>query len=453
MSNINTQSMITTHQELVDRLEFLKGKKLSAFTLNHFLNQHRGTVGNIVEYLVTGRNPNNLAEADISHLGIEIKTSQAIKKRDLLYKAKERLTLNMIDYNNENWLNFYESSYYKKNNNILLVILKSTDESNEYNIEKLKIIDYMFIDINSKSFENDLKVIKEDFETIGTKVLNGEAHLISEGDTFFLGAATKAANNTIRTTQPYSKELAKPRAFTYKQSYISGLIAQKLTGSRQFELLTMYQNQNLSFEDILKQSILKYRGKSVNDLHDLFGSRPTILNPKAKNLIPLIINRLLTDSKSDFISELTKADISIKTIRVKGKTIKESMSFPRFKFCEIVKQDYEDSDIYNMLYDKRFLFIVFKYDKSVKNFLLHDVMFWNMPFDHLETCKEVFDQAKKNVEYSYHSFTNAKNDIMHVRPHARNAKDVDYFPDGTTYTKQCFWLYNHYIMKQIRHLL
>lgn len=441
-----------TYEQLIARLNEIKGKRLSEFSLDEIEIQHRGSVGHIVEYLVTGNKPNNRAEADIISLGIEIKTSQAIKVRKIFFKSKERLTLNMIDYDNENWLNFYESSYFKKNKNILLLILASTDGTDNYRVMNLKIIDYMFIDMTSKGFENDLKVIMDDYETIASKVLHGEAHLLSEGDTLFLGAATKAANSTVRRRQPYSDILAKPRAFTYKQGYISGLIAEKLSGSRQFELLASYQNQTLSLAEILRMKILRFRGKSLQELFQLFGTHPTQISIDSKSIIPLLIKRILSNSKSDEISELLKADISIKTIRVHNNRIKESMSFPRFKFTEIINEEFEDSSIYNLLYGKKFLFVIFVFDKARNELLLHDVMLWNMPFDDLEQCKVVFDKAKHIVETSTHSFSSAKNSIMHVRPHGRDGLDTDTFPDGTTYTKQCFWLYNHYILKQIEHI-
>ena len=37
-----------------------------------------------------------------------------------------------------------------------------------------------------------------------------------EGDTMYLGAATKASTSKDRRKQPYSDELAKPRAFSFK---------------------------------------------------------------------------------------------------------------------------------------------------------------------------------------------------------------------------------------------
>lgn len=48
-----------------------------------------------------------------------------------------------------------------------------------------------------------------------------KAHELSEGDTLYLGAAPKAATSKDRRKQPFSDELAKPRAFAFKNSYMT----------------------------------------------------------------------------------------------------------------------------------------------------------------------------------------------------------------------------------------
>lgn len=50
----------------------------------------------------------------------------------------------------------------------------------------------------------------------------------------------------------------------------------------------------------------------------------------------------------------------------------------------------------------------------------------------------------------YNNFPKASdNPICHVRPHARNAQDVDELPDGRMFPKQCFWLNKEYILSQL----
>ncbi len=62
-----------------------------------------------------------------------------------------------------------------------------------------------------------MNIFKNDFEIIKSKVKEGLAHEISEGDTSYLGACTKAQTSNIRTSQPFSHILAKPRAYSLKK--------------------------------------------------------------------------------------------------------------------------------------------------------------------------------------------------------------------------------------------
>lgn len=68
---------------------------------------------------------------------------------------------------------------------------------------------------------NALKGSFHDFNVIKDKICAGKAHELSEGDTLYLGAATKAATSEDRREQPFSDELAKPRAFAFKNSYMT----------------------------------------------------------------------------------------------------------------------------------------------------------------------------------------------------------------------------------------
>ena len=60
---------------------------------------------------------------------------------------------------------------------------------------------------------------------ITNKIKIGKAHELSEGDTFYLGAATKGSKGGNLRGQPYSKILAKQRAYSFKQGYVNHIIA------------------------------------------------------------------------------------------------------------------------------------------------------------------------------------------------------------------------------------
>ena len=135
------------------------------------------------------------------------------------------------------------------------------------------------------------------------------------------------------------------------------------------------------------------------------------------------------------------------------------MSFPTFKFNELILEKWEDSTFGNYLRETRFFFIVFKFN-SDDELILQGAQFWNMPNKDLKQVKKVWkktiDVIKTGIETyekngkKYNNLPNpSDNKVCHVRPHGRNAQDTYPLPDGSEYTKQCFWLNNTYIYDQI----
>ena len=53
----------------------------------------------------------------------------------------------------------------------------------------------------------------------------------------------------------------------------------------------------------------------------------------------------------------------------------------------------------------------------------------------------------------------SENEVCHVRPHGRDSKDVTKLPvadkltGATEYTKQCFWINNKYIERELKEYL
>ena len=181
---------------------------------------------------------------------------------------------------------------------------------------------------------------------------------------------------------------------------------------------------------------------------------------KPKNLGSLIAYRIL-GIKGNKTSEFEKAGIVVKTIRIENNgKIREHMSFPNFKFAEIVKENWEDSTFRNYLADTRFFFVVYKYDNQGV-LRLKGCQFWNIPYDDLNgNVKKVWTETVNVLKKGLHisevngRLTNnfpksSDNSICHVRPHARNQNDVDMLPNGDYYPKQCFWFNNNYILSQL----
>ena len=358
----------------------------------------------------------------------------------------------MIDYFKVVDEDFEHSHLWHKCAKILLVYYK-------YLKEIPKRLDYKisFVTLFTPP-EQDLKIIQHDYDLIVGKIKAGLAHELSEGDTLYLGAATKAATSADRRQQPFSSELAKPRVFSYKNSYMTYVLNSYVVNKAEKAELIIKEAAVDSFEDYIESKIDAYSGHSVEGLCVKFGISN---DKKPKKLETLLAYRIL-GIKGNKAEEFEKANIVVKTIRIgKNNKIKESMSFPTFKFTELVEEKWEESTFGTYLEQTRFMFVVYKFDEN-DNLVLKGCQFWNIPYHDLENdVKSVWEKTVKVLKEglqvtiddkgrSSNNFPNASEKrVSHVRPHGANAADTYPLPGGGEYTKQCFWLNNTYICSQL----
>ncbi len=423
-----------------------------SYAESHENKKRKGGLGELVEERYFHYKANSEARPDFDKAGVELKvTPYKINKNGTL-SAKERLILTMIDYFKVVDESFEDSHFWKKSKLILLVYYL-------YQQEIKNRLDYeiKYVDLFTPP-EQDIRIIQHDFEIIVEKIKAGKAHELSEGDTLYLGAATKAATSADRRKQPFSDELAKPRAFSFKQNYMTHVLNTYIVpGKKTYEPIIKGEAVE-SFEDYVVEKIMQYKGLSIDELcakFDIDSSK------KSKSITAQIAYRIL-GIKGNKAEEFEKAGIVLKTIRVNyNNTIKESMSFPSFKFKELIEEEWEDSTFGNYLRETRFFFVIYKFDDNGV-LRLHGCQFWNMPYSDLENeVKSVWERTKQVlidgleiVEVNGQKRNNfpkaSENRVSHVRPHAQNAQDTYELPDGRQYPKQCFWLNNSYILSQLK---
>ena len=175
---------------------------------------NKGNLGQIIEEKHFHYLCNNDSRPDFHEAGVELKVTPYKINSKGKKVAKERLILTMIDYFSVVNEEFKDSHLWNKSKLILLVYylyLKEIQYRIDYKIDYVKLF---------TPPEQDIKIIKHDYKVIVRKIREGKAHELSEGDTLYLGAATKAASSADRRKQPFSEELAKPRAFSFKSSYM-----------------------------------------------------------------------------------------------------------------------------------------------------------------------------------------------------------------------------------------
>lgn len=413
--------------------------------------RNKGNLGQIIEERFFHYECNSDSRPDFAEAGVELKVTPYKETGKGKFSAKERLILTMIDYFQVVNETFETSHMWNKSRLILLVYYLYKKEI-QYNLDYRIHYARLFTPP-----EQDVMIIRHDFNIIVEKIRNGKAHELSESDTLYLGAATKASTSNDRRKQPFSTESAKPRAFAFKSSYMTYVLnTYIIPGKTTYESI-MTDSVTDSFEDYVMDKINAYRGYSVQALCKEFGVDP---DKKPKNLEAILAYRIL-GIKGNHAEEFEKANVVVKTIRIgKNGKIKESMSFPAFKFKELVKEEWEDSLFGNYLRETRFLFVVYKFDEN-DMLKLRGCQFWNIPYDDLETdVHSVWEKTKKvlidGLEVTMkngvrkNNFPKAsENRVSHVRPHALNAQDTYELPDGREYPKQCFWLNNTYILEQL----
>lgn len=348
-----------TFQDVCDQDDMKKSnvvRETEAYEIKHEDKKRKGGLGEIIEERYFHYPANNDARPDFDKAGVELKVTPYKQNKNGSFSAKERLILTMIDYFKVVNEEFEDSHMWQKARLILLVYYL-------YQKEIENRLDYKIGYVNLFTPpEEDIKIIKQDFEVIKQKIKDGKAHELSEADTLYLGAAPKAATSKNRRKQPYSDELAKPRAFSFKTSYMTYILNHYIIpGKNTYESIIKEKTEE-SFEDYVIHKIEQYRDNTVHELCDKF--QIPYKDKKPKNLDAMLTYRML-GIKGNHAEEFEKANIVIKTIRInKNNRIKENMSFPIFKFKELIEEEWDDSTFGNYLRETKFLFVVYKYDDN-----------------------------------------------------------------------------------------
>jgi DNA mismatch repair protein MutH len=462
-------------KSIIEYAKMLIGKSLRD-TCNPEILKHsyegKGNFGQVLEKFYFGYEPNSNSEPDFKEVGMELKSSPLKSLRNKEYRSKERMVLNLINYMEVANQSFEESDFWKKNRNILLVFYLHHVESD--------ILDYIIKLVEEWDFpDTDLQIIKNDWELIKQKIVDGKAHELSEGDTFYLGACTKGGKGGNLREQPKSQIRAKQRAYSLKQGYVNHIIATIANDTMGvYGKLIKSKNEikERTIEDIVIATFSQFYGMSVEEISKITGVELNF--EKQKNFYSRVTHAILNIELNKSIEEFEKANIEIKTVRVElNNDIAQSISFPAFKFERVYHENWITSELKDMI-EKKFLFIFFKFDGN--SYILEIAKFWNMPPESRKEVRKVWLQTKKVIQEGriFKDFAKDKqgnirvsnkgnqirlnnlpkikdNPVCHVRPHGGDSKETYPLPvedrvlKVREYSKQCFWLSNTYVRDEI----
>lgn len=382
--------------ELLNYTENIKGKTFKEIDSkklleNNSMKQRKGLPGQIVETGFYQYPLNNKSEADFNELGIELKVTGFIKNKNNTLRAKERLVLSKINYHeivNET----YETSHLMDKNKKLLIIWYEYEKGKT--LGEFQIKDYQLYDMSQ-----DEEIFKNDFNIIKEKVKEGRAHELSEGDTSYLGACTKAATSNDRTTQPYSEIDAKPRAFALKNSYMTGIL-RELNSYNNLREKTITSSIKTT-DSYIYNKMKKYIGKSQINIYE------EVLGNKITGNIPKNINKIISDKIIGKDEELPKIDDIFKKTSFIIKNLPVDSDYnplERMSFKNISLSDFKDEWEYSYwktyFEETTLLVICYEGTKSSKNGerILKGVRKISFNEKDLYSFKKTYNKVKEAIE-------------------------------------------------------
>ena len=272
--------------------------------------RNKGNLGQLIEKGFFGYENNNESLPDFYEAGVELKLTPFKKNKNNTYSAKERLIITMIDYMKViNEENLYTSHLWTKASKILLVeylYKKDIKDTLDYKIKYATLFSPQ---------REDLPTIEADYHIIVSKVQAGKAHELSEGDTYYLGAATKAQSAADRRQQPNSPEPAKPRAFSFKTTYMTYILNHYVMRKKPKEERIIQERTDKDLASYITDRINQYVGRYAHLLCDSFGMGMPAQSTSFKSYAAILTYRMLGVT-SNRAEELSKANIVVKTIRI-----------------------------------------------------------------------------------------------------------------------------------------
>jgi DNA mismatch repair protein MutH len=441
------------------------------------LTPNKGIAGHVLEAII-GNAPNSNPQADVSGINVELKVLP-LRKISKKIQPKERSKIKSLNYNTiirEQWAT---SEVRGKMEKILFLLYEHPTGKTYRDWEEFIFKGTILYEIEREN-EN---LVQEDWEQIKLKVIDEIAENISEGDGKILGACTSGTGKLI--TYGTNKQ-AKQRSYSLKHSYMKLFYEEKIEKQKYVSLNLV---DNITPQDfVINKLNHDLRGENLEAVVNKYGVK---FSPKSKSSFRLLINRVFNIADNLKIRELEENGIEIKTVSVNAQNVPwEAMSFPKFSLVDLIEEkwdiDEDESDgeaVFKNIISNGFIFITIikekeKYVKDGKEvsrfkdwktWTIGESVYWKASDVELSTIEREWKEAQKTVKdgvlvetVKYGSkfrqnnnlLKSSNTEIIHIRPHARNADDIDlpyfeYTGNGTRISWQSFWLNESFIESKI----
>jgi DNA mismatch repair endonuclease MutH len=434
-----------TEAEIIQRAESLPGRLVGSLEdlVGGRSGQGKGDVGLTVERFF-GIAQNALPEPDFPAARIELKVVPLVHRGGSL-QVKERTVISMIDYNSlvlETWTD----AHVRRKLHILFVFFEHLPGESKA-LFPIRAVLLWSPDAVTGA------LLRADWERVRIKVRQGRAAELSESDGRVLGPCTKGTNSNTLRAQPFSSVRAKSRAFALKPAFTFQLYKNAVGQVEKVESLA--ENIGLAgfdeFERLLLSRFEPFLGRTVGDVADELNVPPSI----AKSYAAAVVRRIF--GAKDFKSKIIEFQETGLTLRVSrmtpGSDPYESLSFPTFAISELLEERWEDSDLLSRV-EYMLVIPLIGNTKSTKQAecAFGAPVFWRPDVNQIETIRREYEIFRTEIRIGHADrLTPASaTSIIHVRPHARNARDTDVAPVIGPVIKKSFWINKGYVGRILR---
>ena len=397
-------------------------------------NTSKGSVGQLVERWF-GLEANSDTGPDLAEAGIEIK-SVPLRRASRELRSKERTSITMIDYHRVA-VDPFAGTPLDLKTRLTLYVFFLWSQGTVARAEDQRILRVMLHERDAI----DLAGLTDAYGHVSRVTRDGRAHLLSEGDTSPVGAATKGAKGVTRT-QPFSEVRARPRAFAWRPSYTTGLFHTPDESTLRLPDVSGIADLTRRVESRLAPLV----GASVEELRARFA--PSV-SSTAKNVGAATFRRILSGGDEDLMAGLERLGSTVRVSRVDPVTLRprEAVSFTPFDFREVAETPWEESDVLATL--GRILFVVLDAPKgaTVGEARLRSVVTWSAGPDTIATMEREYEAFRRAFTESPPSEwpSQRSTEVLHVRPHGRDGRDVVPLPNGEMHVRSSLWLNQRFV--------
>lgn len=178
-----------------------------------------------------------------------------------------------------------------------------------------------------------------------------------------------------------------------------------------------------------------------NVIKEIINKRNNVKSIKSK-----IIEEVLRIHYPEILDLKRDNLISVRSVTLNNKTIKESVSFCQLNM-EKMSQDFNNSEIHKKIFDINHIFFVFNKENNLIKIKIID---FNNYKKEKELCKEVYDHTRNifinGEKEEFIKMSDKK--VWHIRPKAKDSDDKYYISGNRLITKRAFWI-NKDVLNQI----